>query len=146
MTAPLQKRSAWCAKRRTPCQGVQLGATDVAAAMTMTLHHLETQAERPCPESDYDQNEDAGAASILDMGPDARGESSTDQQRPQDGQDDRDDVFHAMDHHEKEIDEMKDMMSTFTADVKNTFTEIAHNQEECEQDFKKIRAQLKNLN
>ncbi len=133
MTAPLQKRPAWCAKRRqTPRQEVQLGATDVAAETTTSLHQLETREERPCPESGYDQNEDAGAASTLDMGPDARAESSTDQQQPQDRQD--------------EIDEMKDTMSTFEADVKNTFAEIANNQEECDQDFKKIRARLKNLN
>ena len=47
VTAPLQKRPAWCAKRRTPCQEVQLRATDVAAEMTTSLHQLETRAERP---------------------------------------------------------------------------------------------------
>ncbi len=78
----IETRSGWCAKRRTPCIDEQPGAIDISAKMMKDLHRLETQAERPCPEPDHDQNEDAGAASTLDMGPDARGKSSTDQQRP----------------------------------------------------------------
>ena len=50
-----------------------------------------------------------------------------------------------MEHQEKKIDELKDMMLTFTADVKDTFTEIAYDQKECENDFKRIRAELKGL-
>ncbi len=126
---PMRTRSAWCAKRRTPCQNEQPGATDISAKMMKDLHHLETQAERPCPEPDYDQNEDAGAASTLDTGLNARAASSADQQQSQERQDD--------------IDQMKETMSTFEAEVKNTFRDVANNQEECEQDFKKIRVQIK---
>ena len=134
----IKTRSVWCAKRRTPCIDEQPGATDISPKMMKDLHRLrpsglepEAPAERPCPEPDHDQNEDAGAAPNLDTRLNAQAASSADQQQLRQIQD--------------EIDQLKEMTSTFEAEAKNTFREVARNQEECEQDFKKIRVQIKNL-
>ncbi len=46
---------------------------------------------------------------------------------------------------ERKIDELKDMMSIFTADVKATFAEIAHAQKGHELGFNVVRAELRDL-
>ena len=46
---------------------------------------------------------------------------------------------------ERRIDELKDMMSTFSADVKATFAEIAHAQKGHELGFNMVRAELRDL-
>ena len=46
---------------------------------------------------------------------------------------------------ERKIDELKDMMSTFSADVKATFAEIAHAQKGHELGFNMVRAELRDL-
>ncbi len=90
-----------------------------------------TREERTCPEPDYDRNEDACAASSSDTRRLPQAASVADQQLLQHMQDD--------------VDQLKELTSTFEADVKNTFREVANNQEEHDQDFKKIRVQIKNL-
>jgi hypothetical protein len=46
---------------------------------------------------------------------------------------------------ERKIDDLKDMMSNFTADVKATFAEIAHAQKGHELGFNVVRAELRDL-
>ncbi len=46
---------------------------------------------------------------------------------------------------ERKIDDLKDMMSNFTADVKATFVEIAHAQKGHELGFNVVRAELGDL-
>ena len=110
----IRTRSGWCAKRRTPCIDEQLGAIQISPKMMKDLHHLrpsglepETRAEQPCPEPDYDRNEDACAASSSDTRLIPQAASSADQQQLQHMQDD--------------VDQLKELSSTFEAEVENTF-------------------------
>ncbi len=134
----IRTQSGWCAKRRAPCIDEKPGAFRIYPKMMKDLHNLrpsglqpETRVKRPCPEPDYDRNEDACAASSSDMRLNPQAASSADQQQLQQIQDD--------------VDQLKELTSTFEAEVKNTFREVANNQEECDQEFKKIRVQIKNL-
>ncbi len=134
----IRRQSGWCTKRQTIRIDEKPGAFRMSPKMIKDLHNLRpsglqpaTREERTCPEPDYDRNEDACAASSSDTKLIPQAASSADQQQLQHMQDD--------------VDQLKELTSTFEAEVKNTFREVANNQEESDQDFKKIRVQIKNL-
>ncbi len=87
--------------------------------------------ERTCQETDHDRNKDACAASARDTASLVRAAITADQQSIQYMQDD--------------VDQLKEMTSTFETDVKNSFREIMNSHEDYDQDLKKIHAQINHL-
>ena len=134
----IKRQCSWCTRRQTIRINEKPGAFRMSPKMIKDLHNLRpsglqiaTREERTCQETDHDRNKDACAASARDTASLVRAAIMADQQSIQYMQDD--------------VDQLKELTSTFEADVKNTFREVANNQEEHDQDFKKIRAQIKNL-
>ena len=151
MMTSLLRRSISCPRRESKsCHATQPSATEVAAETAPCSHQLALRAERPRSEPDYDQDKDTGAVSTPDANLNVRDESS-DQIRQQEEQDEAEDgpttdqTHRTIEYQKKKIDELKDMMLTLSTDVKATFAEIARNQKEHEQDFKTVRAELKEL-
>ena len=124
----IRRQCSWCTRRQTIRINEKPGAFRMSPKMIKDLHNLRpsglrlaTREERTCQETGHDRNKDACAASSSDTTSLIRAAIVADQQSIQYMQDD--------------VDQLKELTSTFEADVKNTFREIANSQEDHDQDF-----------